>query len=116
MEFKSVLFVPPKASQDLFDKYYTNSPQLKLYIRRIFISDEIDDLLPKYLAFLKVRTFCSRLAQYVVRLLYAVDVQVYSYIYNGGSVLQTSWFPFQSWFSVTHDFVAERSTSSGFKS
>ncbi|KAG0583708.1 hypothetical protein KC19_3G156800 [Ceratodon purpureus] len=53
VEFKSVLFVPPKASPELFDKYYTNAPQLKLYIRRIFISDEIEDLLPKYLAFLK---------------------------------------------------------------
>ncbi|XP_024383099.1 endoplasmin homolog isoform X4 [Physcomitrium patens] len=53
VEFKAVLFIPSKASQELFDDYYTNTPQLKLYIRRIFTSDGIDELLPKYLAFLK---------------------------------------------------------------
>ncbi|MQK21580.1 molecular chaperone HtpG, partial [Escherichia coli] len=54
VEFKAVLFVPPKAPNDLYESYYnTNKSNLKLYVRRVFISDEFDELLPKYLNFLK---------------------------------------------------------------
>ncbi|KAG6776590.1 endoplasmin [Populus alba x Populus x berolinensis] len=53
VEFKAVLFVPPKAPHDLYESYYnTNKANLKLYVRRVFISDEFDELLPKYLNFL----------------------------------------------------------------
>ena len=54
VEFKAVLFVPPKAPQDLYESYYNSKSNLKLYVRRVFISDEFDELLPKYLSFLKV--------------------------------------------------------------
>lgn len=55
VEFKAVLFVPPKAPHDLYESYYNaNKSNLKLYVRRVFISDEFDELLPKYLNFLKV--------------------------------------------------------------
>lgn len=55
VEFKAVLYVPPKAPQDLYESYYnSNKSNLKLYVRRVFISDEFDELLPKYLSFLKV--------------------------------------------------------------
>ncbi|XP_034675729.1 endoplasmin homolog [Vitis riparia] len=54
VEFKAVLFVPPKAPQDLYESYYnTKKSNLKLYVRRVFISEEFDELLPKYLNFLK---------------------------------------------------------------
>ncbi|XP_015933956.1 endoplasmin homolog [Arachis duranensis] len=54
VEFKAVLFVPPKAPHDLYESYYnSNKSNLKLYVRRVFISDEFDELLPKYLSFLK---------------------------------------------------------------
>ncbi|XP_008808636.1 endoplasmin homolog [Phoenix dactylifera] len=54
VEFKALLFVPPKAPQDLYESYYnTQKSNLKLYVRRVFISDEFDDLLPKYLSFLR---------------------------------------------------------------
>ncbi|KAL2522324.1 Endoplasmin-like protein [Forsythia ovata] len=54
VEFKAVLFVPPKAPQDLYESYYnSNKSNLKLYVRRVFISDEFDELLPKYLNFLR---------------------------------------------------------------
>jgi heat shock protein beta len=54
VEFKAVLFVPPKAPHDLYESYYNaNKSNLKLYVRRVFISDEFDELLPKYLNFLK---------------------------------------------------------------
>ncbi|KAI7727478.1 hypothetical protein M8C21_002120 [Ambrosia artemisiifolia] len=53
VEFKAVLFVPPKAPNDLYENYYTaKRSNLKLYVRRVFISDEFDELLPKYLMFL----------------------------------------------------------------
>ncbi|WOL13170.1 hypothetical protein Cni_G21939 [Canna indica] len=53
VEFKALLFVPPKAPHDLYESYYnTNKSNLKLYVRRVFISDEFDELLPKYLSFL----------------------------------------------------------------
>ncbi|KAK8947621.1 hypothetical protein KSP40_PGU015485 [Platanthera guangdongensis] len=53
VEFKALLFVPPKAPSDLYESYYnTKKSNLKLYVRRVFISDEFDDLLPKYLNFL----------------------------------------------------------------
>ncbi|CAH8391754.1 unnamed protein product [Eruca vesicaria subsp. sativa] len=54
VEFKAVLYIPPKASYDQYERYYnSNKANLKLYVRRVFISDEFDELLPKYLSFLK---------------------------------------------------------------
>lgn len=54
VEFKAVLFVPPKAPHDLYESYYNDKKaNVKLYVRRVFISDEFDELLPKYLNFLK---------------------------------------------------------------
>ncbi|XP_010941296.1 endoplasmin homolog [Elaeis guineensis] len=54
VEFKALLFVPPKAPHDLYESYYnTNKSNLKLYVRRVFISDEFNELLPKYLSFLR---------------------------------------------------------------
>ncbi|GJR87300.1 endoplasmin [Tanacetum coccineum] len=54
VEFKVVLFVTPKAPTDLYESYYNaNKSNLKLYVRRVFISDEFDEFLrPKYQSFL----------------------------------------------------------------
>lgn len=32
---------------DLYDNYYAKKPSLKLYVRRVFISDSFEELLPK---------------------------------------------------------------------
>lgn len=54
VEFKAILYIPPKAAHDYYDNYYSAKGNLKLYVRRVFISEEFEDLLPKYLNFLKV--------------------------------------------------------------
>ena len=53
VEFKAILFIPELAPTDMFDNYYNKASALKLYVRRVFISDEFDELLPKYLSFIK---------------------------------------------------------------
>jgi heat shock protein beta len=53
IEFKSVLFIPSGKGGDMFDNYYGKSSALKLYVRRVLISDEFEDLMPRYLNFIK---------------------------------------------------------------
>ncbi|KAI3840728.1 hypothetical protein MKX03_010972 [Papaver bracteatum] len=62
VEFKIVLFVPPKDPHDLYGSYYNaNKSNLKLYIIRVFISYGFDDLLPMYLNFLMVTNFFPKI-------------------------------------------------------
>jgi heat shock protein beta len=51
--FRSILYIPKKAPAALYDKFYEKSTALKLYVRRVMISDEFDDFLPRYLNFIK---------------------------------------------------------------
>jgi len=53
VEFKSILFVPARAEPNMFENYNNKASGLKLYVRRVFISDEFNELLPKYLSFMK---------------------------------------------------------------
>ncbi|XP_007438500.1 endoplasmin [Python bivittatus] len=52
--FKSILFVPSTAPRGLFDEYGSKkSDFIKLYVRRVFITDDFHDMMPKYLNFVK---------------------------------------------------------------
>ena len=45
--------MPASAPFDLFENYYGKSSALKLYVRRVLITEEFDDLMPRYLNFVK---------------------------------------------------------------
>jgi molecular chaperone HtpG len=51
VEFKALLFLPKKASMDLFMPQQKRG--LSLYVRNVFIGDDIEMLLPSYLRFVK---------------------------------------------------------------
>lgn len=51
--FKSVLFIPKVQPSDSFNRYGTKSDNIKLYVRRVFITDKFTDMMPNYLSFVR---------------------------------------------------------------
>ncbi|MCU7915285.1 MAG: molecular chaperone HtpG [Candidatus Thiodiazotropha sp. (ex Gloverina cf. vestifex)] len=50
-EYTSLLFIPKRAPFDLWDRDQTHG--VKLFVRRVFIMDEAEKLMPRYLRFIK---------------------------------------------------------------
>ncbi|KIH66348.1 Hsp90 protein [Ancylostoma duodenale] len=53
VSFRSILYVPKKSPSDMFQNYGKIVENIKLYVRRVFITDDFADMLPKYLAFIR---------------------------------------------------------------
>ncbi|KAJ3125483.1 hypothetical protein HK098_000242 [Nowakowskiella sp. JEL0407] len=52
VDFKAILYVPQYAPPNFYQNMEQHLKNLKLFVRRVFITDELLDLLPKYLSFL----------------------------------------------------------------
>jgi len=51
--FKSLLYIPKTQPSESFNKYGTKTDHIKLYVRRVFITDDFQDIMPNYLNFIR---------------------------------------------------------------
>ena len=51
--FKSLLFIPKVQPSESFSRYGTKADNIKLYVRRVFITDKFNDMMPNYLNFIR---------------------------------------------------------------
>ncbi|RQM18095.1 hypothetical protein DD237_000408 [Peronospora effusa] len=52
IEFKSILYLPGQAPSDQYTRFESKKADIKLYVRKVLITDDFDDFLPRYLNFI----------------------------------------------------------------
>ncbi|CAG8617133.1 1248_t:CDS:10 [Funneliformis caledonium] len=53
VDFKAIVYIPSKAPEGLFQKVQDYARNVKLFVKRVFITDEFLDFIPKYLGFIR---------------------------------------------------------------
>merc|ERR1711976_9749 len=53
IEFKSILCLPKKAPMYMMDNYWTKKSEVKLFVRRVLVAEKFEDLLPRYMNFVR---------------------------------------------------------------
>ena len=54
LEFKAIIYLPQEVPDNMFDANRSHDNRgIRLYVRRVYITDEFDTIIPKYLSFLK---------------------------------------------------------------
>lgn len=53
VEFKGLLYIPKRSPIDLFDGQTKRKGMVKLYSRKVFITDDCEDILPEYMKFVR---------------------------------------------------------------
>ena len=51
--FRFIYYLPSQKPQDLFENYYGKNSALKLYVRRVLVNEQFEELIPRYLNFIK---------------------------------------------------------------
>jgi len=51
--FKALLYIPSQQPSESFQQYGKKTDNIKLYVRRVFITDDFKDMMPNYLAFIQ---------------------------------------------------------------
>jgi len=51
--FHSLLYIPSRQESEKFNKYGAKSDFIKLYVRRVFITDNFQEMMPSYLSFVR---------------------------------------------------------------
>nr|VFJ70436.1 MAG: molecular chaperone HtpG [Candidatus Kentron sp. FW] len=82
LEYTVLLFIPSRAPFDLWDRHSRHG--VKLYVRRVFIMDDAEDLMPTYLRFVRGIIDSSDLPLNISREILQKNKQVESM--RGGSV------------------------------